>query len=115
MEKNITIAALVIAVLILGGFLLTRPVQVIQLGASPGPTIVYPVEFLDAVTIKGTAKVSQGSTNGSSTIQIGNTLSGVGPGCLVLGDSAGTTSTPVYITATGTTVSATTTKPAICK
>ena len=51
----------------------------------------------------------------SSTAVIGKT-SGTGylPGCLVLGDSGSATSSPVYITATGGTVSATTTKPAIC-
>jgi hypothetical protein len=54
-------------------------------------------------------------SNTSSTVQIGNTSSGVGTGCLVLGDSGGATSTPVYITATGATITATTTKPAICR
>jgi len=51
----------------------------------------------------------------SSTIQVGSTASGVGTGCLILGDSGGATSTPVYITASGGTVSATTTKPDICQ
>jgi len=51
----------------------------------------------------------------SSTFKIGNDASGLGTGCLVLGDSGGATSTPVYITATGDTVTATTTAPAICR
>ncbi len=51
----------------------------------------------------------------SSTIQVGNTTSGIAPGCIILGDSGGTTSTPVYITASGGTLTATTTTPAICE
>lgn len=51
----------------------------------------------------------------SSTLKVGNDASGLNTGCLVLGDSAGATSSPVYITATGATISATTTKPAICR
>lgn len=54
------------------------------------------------------------SDTASSTAQIGNIGNGVGTGCIILGDSAGATSSPVYITASGSTVSATTTKPAIC-
>ena len=65
-----------------------------------------------AVTMSGTAHVSQSA---SSTLQIGNTTSGVNTGCIVLGDSGGATSTPVYITATGSSLSATTTIPNICK
>ena len=65
-----------------------------------------------AVTMSGTAHVSQSA---SSTLQIGNTTSGVNTGCIVLGDSGGATSTPVYITATGATITATTTIPAICR
>jgi len=65
-----------------------------------------------ATTISGTVAVSQSS---SSTLVIGNQSSGTGVGCLVVGDSAGATSSPVYITATGATLSATTTKPSICK
>ena len=65
-----------------------------------------------AVTMSGTAHVSQSA---SSTLQIGNTDSGLNTGCLILGDSSGATSTPVYITATGSSLSATTTIPNICK
>lgn len=65
-----------------------------------------------ATTITGIAAVSQ--TN-SSTLKIGYNADGLKYGCIVLGDSAGTTSTPVYITATGATISATTTQPTICK
>ena len=55
------------------------------------------------------------SKTANSTLQIGSTASGVGTGCLILGDSGGATSIPVYITATGGTITATTTKPAICE
>ena len=65
-----------------------------------------------ATTITGTANVSQTT---SSTLKIGYNASGLEYGCLVLGDSEGATSTPVYITATGGTITATTTKPAICR
>lgn len=65
-----------------------------------------------AAVLSGSVKIS---STASSTLQIGSTTSGVGTGCLVLGDSSGATSSPVYITATGTTISATTTKPAICR
>jgi predicted ATP-dependent Lon-type protease len=65
-----------------------------------------------ATTLSGAVNVA---STASTTLQIGSTASGVGKGCLVLGDSGGTTSTPVYITATGATVSATTTKPAYCR
>ena len=65
-----------------------------------------------ATTITGAANVSQ---TASSTLKIGYNASGLEYGCLVLGDSGGVTSAPVYITATGITISATTTKPAICR
>ena len=67
--------------------------------------------FSGTLTISDIAYIS----DASSTIQIGDTTSGIGVGCIVLGDSAGATSTPVYITATGNTISATQTKPAICQ
>ncbi len=51
----------------------------------------------------------------SSTLQIGNDADGIGAGCIVLGDSGSATATPVYITATGATITGTTTKPAICQ
>lgn len=65
-----------------------------------------------ATVLKGTVNVSQST---SSTLIIGNTDNGIGTGCLVLGNSNGVTSSPVYITAAGATISATTTKPAICR
>lgn len=66
-----------------------------------------------ATTLSGTVQISNGTT---STLVVGKS-SGTGylPGCLKLGDSGSATSSPVYITVTGTTVSATTTKPAICQ
>jgi len=63
------------------------------------------------ISIAGKTVISEAS----STVQVGDTSSGIGVGCLILGDSAGATSTPVYITATGETISATTTKPSICQ
>lgn len=67
-------------------------------------------------TATGFAQVSNPLGSASSTLYIGSS-SGTGyfPGCLVLGSSGGVTSTPVYVTATGTTISATTTKPAVCR
>lgn len=70
-----------------------------------------------ATTFTGTAQISNGGTT-TSTLIIGKSFpSGTGwyAGCLKIGDSGGATSTPVYITVTGTTVSATTTKPAVCQ
>jgi hypothetical protein len=64
-----------------------------------------------ALDVEGLASIS-GAT---STLKIGNDASGIAAGCLVLGDSGGATSTPVYITATGATITATTTKPATCQ
>jgi len=64
-----------------------------------------------AVTFSGVPKVE---ATASSTMQIGDSGAGVGAGCILLGDSGGATSTPVYITATGETITATTTKPDIC-
>lgn len=69
-----------------------------------------------ATTLSATTTISNAGDGASSTLRIGAPV-GVGfwPGCLVLGSSGGGTSTPVYITATGTTVSATTTEPSICR
>lgn len=69
------------------------------------------VSSLKDVTFNG-ATISQSV---SSTVTVGNTADGVGTGCIVIGDSAGATSTPVYLTATGSTLTATTTAPAICR
>lgn len=77
-----------------------------------GISTAQPVTISGSATFASTTAVSQSA---SSTLKIGNNASGLGSGCLVLGDSGGATSTPVYITATGATVSATTTKPAICQ
>lgn len=63
-----------------------------------------------ATTITGTATVLQTT---SSTLNVGGADN---TGCIVLGDSSAPTSTnKVYITASAGTVSATTTKPVICK
>ena len=67
--------------------------------------------FSSTLDVEGIASVS-GST---STLKIGDDSTGLAAGCLVLGDSGGATSTPVYITATGATISATTTQPAACQ
>lgn len=63
-------------------------------------------------TFSGSSAVAIDSA--TSTLKIGKTGNGIAPGCLVLGSSS-STSSPVYITASGSTVSATTTKPAICR
>lgn len=47
----------------------------------------------------------------SSTVQIGGSAKA---GCLILGDSANSTST-VYVTVSGSTVTASTTKPSACR
>lgn len=75
-------------------------------------TLSSTVSVTATTTLSGAVLISNSA---SSTVQIGSTADGVGPGCLVLGDSASATSTPVYITATGSTITGTTTKPAICR
>lgn len=76
-----------------------------------------------AIALSGATAISGATTlsaavnvsSATSTVKIGNLADGVGPGCLILGDSASATATPVYITATGATITATTTKPVICR
>ena len=63
-----------------------------------------------ATVISGTAQVLQTT---SSTLKIGTGVGNI-TGCLELGDSS-SASTTVYITASGATVTATTTKPSACK
>ncbi len=66
--------------------------------------------FSGTNTFSGNTKVQQAST---STLYIGGADY---TGCLAMGDSSAPTSTNVvYITVTGATVSATTTKPSICR
>lgn len=67
--------------------------------------------FSSTVDIEGLTTIS-GAT---STVKVGNDASGLAAGCIVLGDSGGATSTPVYITASGDTITATTTKPSVCQ
>lgn len=87
-------------------------------------TVTDDVAITDDLSVTGDTTFGSGyiKTTGSlieqsisSTLKVGNDDSGLNTGCLVLGDSAGATSSPVYITATGATISATTTKPAICR
>lgn len=95
----------------------------LQFGASAGTDHYFAETFLSGLTSSGATLIS-GPTlfsvtpriekTASSSIQIGNSGSGVGAGCIILGDSGGTTSTPVYITASGATITATTTRPAVC-
>lgn len=63
-----------------------------------------------ALTVTGNAQILQTT---SSTLKIGTGVGNI-TGCLELGDSS-SASTTVYITASGATVSATTTKPAACR
>ena len=65
----------------------------------------------DDLSISGVATISESA---SSTLYIGNTSASDNSGCLVLGDSSAT-GTAVYITATGATITATTTQPAACQ
>jgi len=58
-------------------------------------------------TFTGTVSVSQSV---SSTLTVGSSTK---TGCIALGDS--TTSSVVYITASGSTITATTTRPSICR
>jgi len=81
---------------------------------------------LSAAGITGTTGTFSGAVSGttgtftgfgkfgstaSSTVQVGAASKS---GCLIIGDSANGAS-PVYITATGATITATTTKPAACQ
>ena len=67
--------------------------------------------FTGAGTFSNTVAVVDSA---SSTLTIGSAGDSANSGCLVLGDSSAT-GTKVYITATGETISATTTKPAACQ
>jgi hypothetical protein len=80
-------------------------------GAITGAITSTTGNFSSTLNAEGLTTIS-GAT---STLKIGNNASGIAAGCLVLGDSGGATSTPVYITATGATITATTTKPATCQ
>lgn len=92
--------------------------------AVQGTEFISSSRALSVTTISGTTGTFSSTlgvggkitvASASSTIQVGNTTSGIAPGCIVLGDSGGATATPVYITATGGTLTATTTTPAICE
>ena len=61
-----------------------------------------------ATTLSGTVSINQSTT---TTLAVGGTGK---TGCIAMGDSASSTLI-TYLTITGSTVSATTTKPAICK
>lgn len=94
-----------------------RWVGSLLLGTSDSVTLAGTNTFSGATTISGAATFSSTvviEKSASSTLQIGNSGAGVGIGCILLGDSGGATSTPVYITATGATITATTTRPANC-
>lgn len=135
MKNNLFIIGIIV-VLSVVGFLagrITAPVGTLPLGGMVHNT----QETFDAgIAVQGTEFISNARalsvttgvfsstlqtggkitlSSASSTLQIGDTTTGIAPGCLILGDSGGATSTPVYITVTGETVSATTTKPAICE
>jgi len=69
------------------------------------------------LTVSGDASFAGDVTvvdSASSTLVIGSNAASNNSGCLVLGDS-NSTGTLVYITASGNQITATTTKPAICK
>ena len=75
-------------------------------------TVTGDLTTTGTTTFSGASAVAVDTT--TSTIKIGKTGDGLAPGCLVLGSSTATAS-PVYITATGATITASTTKPAICR
>lgn len=102
----------------------TNELQTADLTVTDDVTIADDVAVTGDLAVTGDTTLGSGyiKTTGSlieqsvsSTLKVGNDASGLNTGCLVLGDSAGVTSSPVYITATGATISATTTKPAICR
>ena len=85
--------------------------QQFKVDSSGNATFAGTATFTGAVSGISTSTLSSLSvfTATHSTVKIGSATS---TGCLELGDSAG--SAIVYITATGATITATTTKPAAC-
>ena len=139
--KNLIIGVLVVVVLVFAGLYFTNPVF---LGAGSGPAHYQNESFLQglaagardqfsvsnvgALTSSGANVLSGTLTQSGAAVFSGNTsvvqsassslyVGGANnTGCIVLGDSSAPTSTNrVYITATGATISATTTKPQICR
>ncbi|MCL4399697.1 hypothetical protein M1506_00260 [Patescibacteria group bacterium] len=76
-----------------------------------GVSTTQAVNVSGTTTLSGISKVVQTT---SSTLVIGSAAATNNSGCLELGDSSAT-GTIVYITASGATVTATTTKPASCR
>jgi hypothetical protein len=116
--KNIITSAITSLVVVLAVLALVGGNQSVKLG---GTTNYDAVDVTDGYYVDGTSVINGSgqfakilSTFGSaasSTIQVGAASKA---GCLVLGDSANGASV-VYITATGATVTASTTKPAACQ
>ena len=138
--NNLTKTIIVGVVMLVVGYVLGGAGKV---PAGLGATIYNRViEFSEGITVDGTERISgtggASFTTGafsstlavtgasaftgtvavvdsaSSTLTIGSAGDSANSGCLVLGDSS-VTGTKVYITATGETISATTTKPAACQ
>ncbi len=76
-----------------------------------GVSTTQSAAFGATTTVSGNASVVQSA---SSTFVIGSKGATNNSGCLELGDSSAT-GTIVYITASGATVTASTTKPAVCR
>ena len=129
MSKELVIAVLALIVALAGWVF---PVAKVPLGGTThfsgpidsdagykesGTTIITTDKALQNITSGTFSGVVSVSDSASSTLKVGQNLGGgnYGTGCIVLGDSGGATSSPVYITASGSTISATTTKPDICQ
>lgn len=132
--NNYVIGILALLLVALGGYMFPRADLSLSLGDATNFDAVGTAEIKVGTDCKefslySTCSGSLFSANGgaifsditevadtaSSTAQIGNSGAGVGPGCIILGNSNGSTTQPVYITASGTTITATTTpRPAAC-
>ena len=122
MIKNIIASAVTAIVVVVIALVLVGGNQSVQLG---GTTNYDSLGLSGTLSVTGaiTSRAGISGTTGtftdfgkfgstaSSTVQIGAASKS---GCLIVGDSANGAS-PVYITATGATITASTTKPAACQ
>jgi len=110
---NKELAIIVAALIVVGGLALFAPsvpnvnVNVPEnYGAQPGPDHYNAETFYNTVDIEDTVTIDD---NASTTLIVGDESTG----CLILGHSV--SGDPVYVTTVSSTISATTTKPSICK
>lgn len=124
--KNVVrTAVIVIVALVVGGIIGAgvRPAEEGTFGATANRPVEYIYDFVNGFFVSGsqvfdsTGNITvKGEVNTfgdavTSTVQVGGASKS---GCIILGDSANGAS-PVYITASGATVTASTTKPAACQ